>query len=217
MSISSLGCLGGGCIFPISLCYHPVLQERPNWHMCRDMSVQIFLQLQSSRFGGQLRIGAFEREDVRCLCYMLSSLSQYSSDGKHISFSMLYYVDSLLQEPQLIRWEDVFLRQFCHALDHCHSVLSGTRFFPFTSELYTLFFERVHATQPVVPHFPARPMFDVCMHMWGKLIPKRGQSEFLITLVGREVFDLLSSEDDNVLDIVEYPYVGIDWRGCPNI
>jgi hypothetical protein len=49
--------------------------------------------------GGQLQIGAFEREDVRCLCYMLSSLSQYSSDGKCISFPMLYYVDSLLWEP----------------------------------------------------------------------------------------------------------------------
>jgi hypothetical protein len=41
--------------------------------------------------------------------------------------------------------------------------------------------------------------------------------EYLITLVGRAVIDLLSSEDDNVLDIVEYLYVGIDWRGCPNI
>jgi hypothetical protein len=50
MSISSLGCLGGGSIFPISLHYHLVLQERPNWHMCRDMSVCMFIQLQSSRF-----------------------------------------------------------------------------------------------------------------------------------------------------------------------
>jgi hypothetical protein len=44
---------------------------------------------------------------------------------------------------------------------------SGMRFFPFASELYTLFFERVHATQLVVPRFLARPMFDACMHMWG--------------------------------------------------
>jgi hypothetical protein len=35
--------------------------------------------------------------------------------------------------------------------------------------------------------------------------------------VGKVVFDLLSSKDDNVLDIVEYPYTRIDWRGCPNI
>jgi hypothetical protein len=53
--------------------------------------------------------------------------------------------------------------------------------------------------------------------MWGKLMPKRGQSEYLITLWEGPVIDLLSSKDDNVLDIVEYPYVGIDWRGCPNI
>jgi hypothetical protein len=48
-------------------------------------------------------------------------------------------------------------------------------------------------------------------------MPKRGQSEFPITLVGKEVFDLLSSEDDNLFDIVKYPYAGIDWRECPNI
>jgi hypothetical protein len=47
----------------------------------------------------KLWISSFEREDVRCMCLMLSTLSQYSSDGKHISFSMLYYVDSLLWEP----------------------------------------------------------------------------------------------------------------------
>jgi hypothetical protein len=48
-------------------------------------------------------------------------------------------------------------------------------------------------------------------------MPKRGQFEFPITLVGKEVSCLLSCEEDNVLDIVEYPYTGIDWRGCPNI
>ena len=46
---------------------------------------------------------------------------------------------------------------------------------------------------------------------------KRGRSEYLITLVGRAIIDLLSSKDDNVLDIVEYLNAGIDWRGCPNI
>jgi hypothetical protein len=44
--------------------------------------------------------------------YILSSFSQYSSDGKCISFPMLYYVDSLLREPRLIKWVDFFLRQF---------------------------------------------------------------------------------------------------------
>ena len=46
---------------------------------------------------------------------------------------------------------------------------------------------------------------------------KRGQSEYLITPMGREVIDLLSSEDNNFLDIIEHLYAGIDRRGCPNI
>jgi len=50
-----------------------------------------------------------------------------------------------------------------------------------------------------------------------KLIPKRGQSKFPITLVGKELFDLFSSKCDHALDIVEYMYVWIDWRACPNI
>jgi hypothetical protein len=66
-----------------------------------------------------------------------------------------------------------FFETIFHALDHCLFIFSGTRFFPFAFELYTLFFERVHATRLAVPHFPSGPMFDACMHMWGKLIPKR--------------------------------------------
>jgi hypothetical protein len=58
------------------------------------------------------------------------------------------------------------------------------------------------------------------MHIYaceGKLIPKRGQYKFLISPVGREVCDLLASEDNPVLNIAEYPYTRMDWRGCPNI
>ena len=105
----------------------------------------------------------------------------------------------------MIRCTDVFFRHFCRVLDHCHSILFRIRFFPFTSDLYTLFLERVHATRPKVPHFPARPMFDVCMCMWGKLMPKRGQSKFAITPIGNEVFDLLSSKENHILNIVDYP------------
>jgi hypothetical protein len=47
------------------------------------------------------------------------------------------------------------------------------------------------------------------------MMPKRGQYEYLITLVGRSTIDFLSSDDDYV-EIVEYPCAGIDWRGCPN-
>jgi hypothetical protein len=41
--------------------------------------------------------------------------------------------------------------------------------------------------------------------------------ELLCTPVGRDVCDFLAREDNLVLDIVQYPYVGMDWRGCPNI
>jgi hypothetical protein len=60
-------------------------------------------------------------------------------------------------------------------------------------------------------------MFDACMHMWGHMIPKRGQYEFPIYPFDREECDLLASEDNSVLDIEEYPYEEMDWRGCPNI
>ena len=60
-------------------------------------------------------------------------------------------------------------------------------------------------------------MFNACIFMWGKLIPKRGHYEFPITPVGKEVFYLLSNEDDLVLNIIEYLYAGIDWRACLNI
>jgi hypothetical protein len=60
-------------------------------------------------------------------------------------------------------------------------------------------------------------MFVAHTYMWGNFMPKRGQTEFPVTLVGKEVFDLLSHEDNHDLDIVEYPYAMIDWRACPNI
>jgi len=56
-------------------------------------------------------------------------------------------------------------------------------------------------------------MLDACMHMWGQLIPKKGQLDFPIFAFGRDVCDLLASRDNLVLDIVQYPYAGMDWRG----
>jgi hypothetical protein len=44
-------------------------------------------------------ICSFHREEVRCLCLIIWTLSHTSSDGKHISFSLLHYVDSLVQRP----------------------------------------------------------------------------------------------------------------------
>ena len=47
--------------------------------------------------GGQLRIGAFGRQDVQCLSLIISTISHNTSDEQHISCSLLYYVDSLVQ------------------------------------------------------------------------------------------------------------------------
>jgi hypothetical protein len=91
------------------------------------------------------------------------------------------------------------------------------KFFQFMSELFTLFFERVHATQPIVPCFSSRPMIDAHMHMWGKLFPRKGQLEFPITSVNRDACYLLASEDNIFLNIVPYAYMVLDWRRCSNI
>jgi hypothetical protein len=91
------------------------------------------------------------------------------------------------------------------------------RFFPFTSELFTLFFERVHDTRPRVPHFPARPMSYAHLCMWGKLLSNRGQSELSCTPVDREVCDFLDGENNLVLNLLQYSYLRTDQRGCPNI
>ena len=80
-------------------------------------------------------------------------------------------------------------------------------------------FERFHSTRPTLIHnLPPWPRIDARMHVWGELFPKRGQSEWSCSLVDKDVCDLLASEDDcDVLDLVLYPYMGMDWRGCANI
>jgi hypothetical protein len=51
----------------------------------------------------------------------------------------------------------------------------------------------------------------------GVVVSQEGPAEWLCTLVGREICDFLAGEDNHVLDLVQYPYMGMDWRGCPNI
>ena len=59
-------------------------------------------------------------------------------------------------------------------------------------------------------------MDEVCMRMWGDMIPKSGKPKFpsRITL---DVLEMLVSEDDHTLEMVPYPYDDMDWRGCTNI
>ena len=49
--------------------------------------------------GGQLRIGAFGRQDMQCLSLIILTISHNTSDGKRMSCLLLYYVDSLVQQP----------------------------------------------------------------------------------------------------------------------
>ena len=65
---------------------------------------------------------------------------------------------------------------------------------------------------------PPRPRTDAPMRMWGQLFPKTGQLDWPCSLVNREVYDLLVEVDHPiVLELVLYPYVGMDWRACANI
>ena len=45
---------------------------------------------------GQLLIDSFGREEVRCLSLIVTELAHYTFDGHHISFPLIYYVDSLV-------------------------------------------------------------------------------------------------------------------------
>ena len=106
---------------------------------------------------------------------ILMVMAHYTSDGKHINFSLMYYVDSLVTRTQLVRWLAILLRQFCFALDRCHSSVNGRLHFPFALELYTFFLERFHSTRlTLICGLPPRTRTDPCIHIWGKLFPKRG-------------------------------------------
>jgi hypothetical protein len=109
MFILSLGCLGGGRFGPSSLIYCLVLQDISKLvYVQRYVSPDIESALRFQVVGGQMQIDSFHAEDVRCLCLILMTLSHFSSDGKCISFPLMYYVDSLLQRPRLIRWMRFF-------------------------------------------------------------------------------------------------------------
>ena len=46
--------------------------------------------------GGQLHVISFVVKEVRFLSLMVTTMAQYTTDGKHISCHVLYYVDSLV-------------------------------------------------------------------------------------------------------------------------
>jgi hypothetical protein len=166
--------------------------------------------------GGQLHIASFDVEEVKCLSTLVTTISNFTNDGKHISFTLLYYVDSLVKRPHCIRWYAIFLRQFCIALDRCRAMIHGMENFPFSSKLFCLFFERFPETRPTFFRHPSRLMTHVRKHMWGEMIPKRGQPVFL-TRISTDALELLASEVDHMFVMVSCPYTRLDWRGCMNI
>ena len=54
------------------------------------------------------------------------------------------------------------------------------------------------------------------MHMWGQMLHKIGHPEFPVIITSKGL-NLLANKDDHTLELVSYPYVGLDWRGCPNL
>ena len=64
---------------------------------------------------------------------------------------------------------------------------------------------------------PRRPMFEAQMHMWGEMMPKRGDTMFPMR-ISHDSLDLLASVGGlHPFIMVPCPYAGLDWRGCPNI
>ena len=70
---------------------------------------------------GQLSIASFVGEEVKCLSPLISTIPHHTSEKQHISCLLLFYVDSLLQAPRLVRSSAIFLRQFYTALDRCRA------------------------------------------------------------------------------------------------
>ena len=64
---------------------------------------------------------------------------------------------------------------------------------------------------------PRRSMFKARMHMWGQMMPKRGDTMFP-PRISHDALDLLASFHGLYpVIMVSCSYVRLDWRGCPNI
>ena len=59
-------------------------------------------------------------------------------------------------------------------------------------------------------------MQDALMHMWGYMIPKRGETQFSVR-ISHDALELLAIVDEHPFVMVPCPYAGLDWRGCANI
>ena len=119
--------------------------------------------------------------------------------------------------PHCIRWFGIFLRpQFCMALYRCRELRHGRETFPFAFKLFCLFFQMFLEMRPTFFHHHTRPVNEVLMRVWGKMMPKMGLPKFL-AMISRKALVLLTSEDDHVFVTLVFRYARIIWRGCPNI
>jgi hypothetical protein len=182
----------------------------------RYIGVDVLSPVDFQVSGGQLQITSFSAEEVRCLSLLVTTIAHFTSDGKCISCTLLYYVDSLVQRPRCIRWSAIFLRQFCIALDRCRAMIHGRENFPFASELFCLFFERFPETRPTFFHHPSRSDDSGVDAHVGRDDAQEGPAKFP-TRISTDALGLLASEVDHMFMMVSCPYAGLDWRGCPNI
>ena len=98
-----------------------------------------------------------------------------------------------------MRWSATFLWQFCIALDRCRSQACERLAFPFSSDLFCLFFERFPET-----------ILHVWMQMWGEMMLKRGMFEYPAR-ISSDALELLANVDDHMFMMVPCPYTGLDW------
>ena len=64
---------------------------------------------------------------------------------------------------------------------------------------------------------PRRLMIEARMHMWGQMMPKRGETMFPAR-ISHDALELLASVDElHPLTMVPCPYDGLDWQGCAKI
>jgi hypothetical protein len=52
--------------------------------------------------------------------------------------------------------------------------------------------------------------------MWGDMMPKRGQLDFM-SRISRDTLELLATKVDHMFIMVSFPYACLDWRGYLNI
>ena len=71
--------------------------------------------------------------------------------------------------------------------------------------------------RPTFVRQPCRPMLEAWMHMWGQMMPKRGETMFPARIL-HDALDLLASVDDlHPFIMVPCPYARLDWKGCAKI